>query len=140
MPVNPNPFTFQERDYLRTLFGYPILFSSSNARFENTLNAIDGLYSFDNGATQAAIRTVIASIQALEVTLANLQNLMLSTEVEGKVKVDAIRQDIYQRTVTGPALINQISVRFSMLPATDYFARVKISNAGDTMTTRLNLG
>src|ERR1017187_7469530 len=105
--MNPNPWTFQERDYLRTLMGYPILFSSSNAVFENVLNSINGLYALDSGATQAAMRVVIAEIQGLEVQLQNLSNLMLATEVEGKVKIDAIRNDLYLRTITGPALINR---------------------------------
>lgn len=139
MPVNPDPFTPTERDYLRTIMGYPILFSSSNAVFENVLNSIDGLYSLDGGATQSAIRVVMANLQTLEQNLLNLQNLMLSTEVEGKVKVDAIRDDLYQRSIVGPALINQISVRLSMYPAIDYFAKVRISPAGDAIIHRVDM-
>jgi hypothetical protein len=134
--MNPQPWSFSERDYLRTLMGYPIIFSSSNAVFENVLNSINGLYALDGGATQAAMRVVIAEIQALEVQLQNLSNLMLATEVEGKVKIDAIRNDLYLRTITGPALINQLSIRMSMYPAIDYFAKVRISNAGDFIVHR----
>src|ERR1017187_6603882 len=134
--MNPNPWTFQERDYLRTLMGYPILFSSSNAVFENVLNSINGLYALDNGATQQAMRVVIAQLQALEVQLNILSNLMLATEVEAKVKIDAIRNDCYLRNITGPALINQLSVRMSMYPAIPYFNPVRISNAGDFVVHR----
>ena len=136
--MNPNPWTNQERDYLRTLMGYPILFSSSNAVFENVMNSINGLYALDQGATQAAMRVVIAEIQAVEVQLSILSNLMLATEVEAKVKIDAIRNDVYLRTITGPALINRLAIRFSMFPAQDYFARVPISSAGSTIVHRVD--
>lgn len=139
MPINPNPWSFSERDYLRTLMGYPILFSSSNAVFENVLNSLDGLYALDGGATQAAMRTVISEIEGVEVQLQNLQNLMLSTEVEGKVKVDAIRNDIYLRQMVRPALVRQLAIRMSMWPAGNYFDRVKISPAGDMIVHRVDV-
>jgi hypothetical protein len=136
--MNPDPFTNSERDYLRTLMGYPILFSSSNAVFENIMNSINGLYALDGGATQAAIRNVMSEIEALELQLQTLSNLMLATEVEQKVKIDAIRNDLYLRNVVGPALINQLSVRFSMYPAISYFSPVKISPAGDAIVHRVD--
>ena len=138
MPPNPNPFTPQERDYLRTIMGYPILFSSANAVFENVLNSINGLYALDDGATQQSIRNSMAALQALEVTLSNLQNLMLGTEVADAVKVDAIREDAYLRAMTGPALINQIAIRLSMFPAQKYFQPVPISPAGQAVIHRLD--
>jgi hypothetical protein len=139
MPVNPDPFTPQERDYLRTIMGYPILFSSANAVFENVLNSINGLYALDGGATQQSIRNSMAALQTLETTLSNLQNLMLATSVEDKIKVDAIRNDAYLRAVSGPALINQIAIRLSMFPAQAYFNSVPISPAGQAIIHKLDL-
>lgn len=132
MPTNPNPFTGAERDYLRALFGSSKLFSSSNSQFENILFSIDGLYSdpTDMGATQAAIRVSMSKLQAIEVQLTNLTNLMLSSEVEGKIKVDAIKNDYYLRFVAGPALITQIANRISFLPLIPYFSPPEISSAG----------
>ena len=129
--TNPNPFSNAERDQLRTYFGYPKLFKSSNAVFENVLDAINGLYDSDGGATQAACRNVMTQIVALEAQLQVLQSLMLASEVTERIKVDAIKNDMYIRTISGPALINQLRIRFSMRPAIDYFARVQMSEAGD---------
>jgi hypothetical protein len=130
--VNPNPFTGAERDYLRALFGSSKLFTSANSQFENILNSINGLYDdpTDGGATQAAIRVTLGKISALEVQLTNLTNLMLGTEVEGKVKVNAIKNDFYIRYVVAPALITQIANRISFPPLIAYFSQADISSAG----------
>ena len=130
--TNPNPFTPSERDYLRALFGSSKLFTSSNTQFENILNSINGLYDdpTDMGATQAAIRASMGQIQAVEVQLTNLIPLMLSTEVEGKVKTQAIKNDYYLRFVVGPALITQIANRISFPPLIPYFSPAEISSAG----------
>lgn len=132
MPLNPNPWTPQERDYLRALFGSSKLFTSSNTQFENILNSIDGLYSdpTDQGATQQAIRVTLGKLQYMEVQLSNLSNLMLGLEVEGKIKVNAIRNDYYLRFVVGPALITQIANRISFPPLIPYFSPAEVSSAG----------
>ena len=130
--TNPTPFTPQERDYLRALFGSSKLFASSNSQFENILNSIDGLYSdpTDQGATQAAIRVTLAKLQALEVQLTNLTYLMLSTEVEGRAKINAVKNDYYFRFIVGPSLITQIANRISFPPLIPYFSPADISSAG----------
>lgn len=130
--VNPTPWLPAERDYLRALFGSSKLFTSSNTQFENILNSIDGLYSdpTDQGATQAAIRVSLGKISVVEIQLTNLTNLMLSSEVEGKVKINAIKNDYYLRFVVGPALITQIANRISFPPLIPYFSPSEISSAG----------
>jgi hypothetical protein len=130
--MNPDPFTPQERDYLRALFGSSKLFTSSNSQFENILNSINGLYDdpTDQGATQAAIRVTLSKLENVETQLTNLTNLMLSTEIEGKVKVNAIKNDYYLRFVVGPALITQIANRISFPPLIPYFSPADISSAG----------
>jgi hypothetical protein len=130
--MNPDPFTPQERDYLRALFGSSKLFTSSNSQFENIMNSIDGLYSdpTDMGATQAAIRVTLGKLENVETQLTNLTNLMLSSEVEGKIKVNAIKNDYYLRFVVGPALITQIANRISFPPLIPYFSPADISSAG----------
>ena len=132
MTTNPTPWTPSERDYLRALFGSSKLFTSSNTQFENILNSIDGLYSdpTDMGATQAAIRVTLGKLQAMEVQLNNLTNLMLASEVEGKVKFSAIKNDYYLRFVVGPSLITQIANRISFPPLIPYFSPADISSAG----------
>jgi hypothetical protein len=130
--MNPDPWSPAERDYLRALFGSSKLFTSSNTQFENILNSIDGLYSdpTDQGATQAAIRVTLGKLQAMEVQLNNLTNLMLASEVEGKVKFSAIKNDYYLRFVVGPSLITQIANRISFAPLIPYFSPADISSAG----------
>lgn len=132
MTTNPSPFSPFERDYLRALFGSSKLFTSSNSQFEGILNSIDGLYSdpTDQGATQTAIRVTLAKLEALETQLTNLIPLMLSTEVEGKVKTQAVKNDYYLRFVVGPSLINQIATRISFPPLIPYFSPSEISSAG----------
>ena len=132
MPLNPTPFTPSERDYLRALFGSSKLFTSSNTQFENILNSIDGLYSdpTDMGATQAAIRVTLGKLENLETQLTNLSNLMLATEVDNEVKVNAIKNDYYLRFVVGPALITQIANRISFPPLIPYFSPAEVSSAG----------
>jgi hypothetical protein len=130
--VNPNPFTPSERDYLRALFGSSKLFTSANTQFENILNSIDGLYSdpTDQGATQAAIRVTLGKLSTLETQLSTLSTLMLSSEVIGEVKINAIKNDYYLRFVVGPALITQIANRISFPPLIPYFSPADISSAG----------
>jgi hypothetical protein len=139
MATNPNPFSPTERDYLRAIMGYPILFSSSNAVFENVMNSIDGLYSLDGGATQTAIRSNMAFCQAVEAQIVNLQNLMLSSEITNEIKIDAIRNEAYLRFVVGPNYINKIAIRFSMWPSQAYFAAAPISPAGQAIIHRLDM-
>lgn len=138
--VNPNPFSPAERDYLRSLFGSSYLFSSSNSQFENVLNSIDGLYDVpsDMGATQAAIRTTLSKIENVETQLTNLTNLMLGSEVEGKVKINAIKNDVYLRFVVGPALITQISNRLSFPPLIAYFNPASTQNGGQAIVHRIS--
>ncbi len=130
--TNPNPFTPSERDYLRALFGSSKLFTSSNTQFENILNSINGLYDdpTDQGATQAAIRVTLGKITTLETQLATLSTLMLSSEVVGEVKINAIKNDYYLRFVVGPALITQIANRISFPPLIPYFSPAEVSSAG----------
>lgn len=130
--VNPNPFTPAERDFLRALFGSSKLFTSANSQFENILNSINGLYDdpTDQGATQAAIRVTLGKITNVETQLTNLSNLMLGTEVDSEVKVNAIRNDYYLRFVVGPALITQIANRISFPPLIAYFSPAEVSSAG----------
>lgn len=130
--TNPNPFTPSELDYLRALFGSSKLFTSSNSQFENILFSINGLYDdpTDQGATQAAIRVTLSKLEAVEVQLTNLTNLMLGSEVEGKVKVNAIKNDYYLRFIVGPSLITQIANRISFPPLIPYFSPADISSAG----------
>jgi hypothetical protein len=132
MTTNPDPFTPSERDYLRALFGSSKLFTSSNTQFENILNSIDGLYSdpTDMGATQAAIRVTLGKLEALEVQLTNLTNLMLGYEVGDSIKVNAIKNDYYLRFIVGPGLITQIANRISFPPLIPYFSPAEISSAG----------
>jgi archaellum component FlaF (FlaF/FlaG flagellin family) len=138
--VNPNPFSPAERDYLRALFGSSYLFSSSNSQFENVLNSIDGLYDVpsDMGATQAAIRTTLSKIENVETQLTNLTNLMLGSEVEGKVKINAVKNDVYLRFVVGPALITQISNRLSFPPLIAYFNPASTQNGGQAIVHRIS--
>lgn len=138
--VNPNPFTPAERDYLRALFGSSKLFTSSNTQFENILNSIDGLYSdpTDLGATQAAIRVTLGKITNVETQLTNLTNLMLGTEVDGEVKVNAIKNDYYLRFVVGPALITQIANRISFPPLIAYFNPADTSDGGKAVVHRVD--
>lgn len=137
--MNPDPFTPQERDYLRALFGSSKLFTSSNSQFENILNSIDGLYSdpTDQGATQAAIRVTLTKLEAVETQLSILTNLMLGTEVEGAVKVNAIKNDAYLRFVVGPALITQIQNRISFPPLIAYFSPADTSNGGQAIVHKI---
>ena len=130
--TNPAPFTGAERDKLRALFGSSKLFTSANSQFENILNSINGLYDdpSDQGATQSAIRVSLSKIVDVETQLTNLTNLMLSSEVEGKIKVNAIKNDHYLRFVVGPALIQQIALRISFPPLLPYFSPAEISSAG----------
>lgn len=133
--TNPSPWTPAERDYLRALFGSSKLFTSSNTQFENILNSINGLYDdpTDQGATQAAIRVTLGKLGNIESQLTILTNLMLGTEVEGAVKVNAIKNDYYLRFVVGPALITQISNRISFTPLIPYFSPPEISSAGSSV-------
>lgn len=137
--VNPNPFTPTERDSLRTYFGFPKIWSNSNPIYEGVLNAIDGLYDdpSDLGATQAAVRSVLTQLLALDVQIQNNMNLMLATDVSQKVKFDAIRQDCYWRSVMGPALIRQLANRMSIDPATDYYSPANINPGSDIYMHRL---
>lgn len=136
--VNPNPFTPTERDQLRTYFGFPRLWTNSNPIFEGVLNAIDGLFdTSDAGATQAAVRAVLVQLTNLDVTIANNTQLMLGTEVNAQIKVDAIRMDAYLRGVVGPALIHQLSMRMSINPAEDYYAQATVGSGGDVKMHRL---
>jgi hypothetical protein len=130
--TNPNPFTPSERDYLRALFGSSKLFTSSNSQFENILNSINGLYDdpTDQGATQAAIRVTLGKLQYVETQLTNLTNLMLGLEVDGAIKVNAIKNDYYLRFVVGPAYITQIANRISFPPLITYFSPAEVSSAG----------
>jgi hypothetical protein len=130
--TNPTPFTGVERDYLRALFGSSKLFTSANSQFENILNSINGLYDdpTDGGATQAAIRAALTKIQAVETQLGILSTLMLSSEVVGEVKINAIKNDYYIRFVVGPSLITQIANRISFPPLIAYFSPASISSAG----------
>lgn len=132
MTTNPDPWSPSERDYLRALFGSSKLFTSANTQFENILSSIDGLYSdpTDQGATQAAIRVTLGKLATVESQLSILTNLMLGTEVEGAVKVNAIKNDYYLRFVVGPALITQIANRISFPPLIPYFSPAEISSAG----------
>lgn len=136
--VNPSPFTPAERDKLRALFGSSKLFTSSNSQFENVLNSINGLYDdpTDIGATQAAIRITLGKIATIETQLDNLSNLMLGSMVEGKIKVNAIRNDYYLRFVFGPALITQIANRISFNPLIAYFSPVSIQDGGNAIVHR----
>lgn len=138
--VNPNPFTPAERDYLRALFGSSKLFTSANSQFENILNSIDGLYSdpTDQGATQAAIRVSLGKITNVETQLTNLTNLMLGTEVDSEVKVNAIKNDYYLRFVVGPALITQIANRISFPPLIAYFSPADVSDGGKAVIHRVD--
>lgn len=138
--TNPNPFSGAERDYLRALFGSSKLFSSSNSQFENVLNSINGLYDdpTDGGATQAAIRVTLAKLAAIEVQLVNLSNLMLGTEVVGKVKVNAMKNDYYLRFIQGPALITQIANRLSFPPLIAYFSPASTQDGGQAIVHRIN--
>jgi hypothetical protein len=138
MATNPNPFSPTERDYLRAIMGYPILFSSANAVFENVLNSIDGLYSLDGGATQTAIRQQMANCQGVEAQILNLQNLMLSSEITNEIKIDAIRNEAYLRYIVGPNYINKIAIRLSMWPSVAYFSQAQISPAGNALIHRLD--
>jgi hypothetical protein len=136
--MNPNPWTPAEEDKLRALFGSSKLFSSSNSQFENILASINGLYDTDDaGATQAAIRSTLTQIAALEVQLQNLIPLMLSSEVESKIKVNAIKNDNYLRFVVGPALINQIAVRISFPPLIPYFSPASTQNCGQAIVHKI---
>jgi hypothetical protein len=136
--TNPQPWSGSERDYLRALFGSSKLFSSSNSQFENLLNSINGLYDdpTDQGATQAAIRVVMAKIQNVETQLTNLTNLMLGTEVVDRVKVNAIRNDYYLRFIVGPALITQIANRISFNPLIQYFSPASTQDGGNAVVHR----
>lgn len=138
--TNPNPWTPAERDYLRALFGSSKLFTSSNTQFENILNSIDGLYSdpTDQGATQAAIRVTLGKLSTVETQLSNLTNLMLGTEVDGEVKVNAIKNDHYLRFVVGPALITQIANRISFPPLIPYFSPAEVSPAGQAVVHKVD--
>ena len=131
-------FTGAERDKLRALFGSSKLFSSSNSQFENVLNAIDGLINdpVDLGATQAAIRVSMAAIATVETQLANNSNLMLASEIEGKVKINAMKNDYYLRFIFGPALITQIANRISFNPLIKYFSPASTQNGGNAVIHR----
>jgi hypothetical protein len=124
-------FTSSQRDQLRTYFGFPLIWANANATFEGIMNAIDGLQ--DGGATEAAVIAVLNQLVALDAQIAANAQLMLATEVTNEVKIDAARNDAYLRTVVGPGLIHQLSIRFSMNPAEDYYAAAPVGGGGYTV-------
>ena len=129
-------FTQTERDALRVYMGYSRIWTNANSMFEGVLDAINGLANNpppqgDGGATQAAVRVVLGNLQNLDTMIANNMNLMLGTQVNDSIKVDAIRQDYYWRSVNGPALIRQLANRMSINPASDYYSQAEVDPSGD---------
>jgi hypothetical protein len=126
--LNPDPFTPQERDQIRTYLMVPLVFSTPGALLEGVMDGINGLYNTsDAGATQAAIRVVLAKLTALEAQIAVNEQLMLASEVVDEVKIDAARVLAILRYMEGPALISQLAQRCAFNPDANYFAPVRMA-------------
>lgn len=133
---NPNPFTPQEKDLMRTYMMVPKVFSTPGALLEGIFDAIDGLYNTDDaGATQAAIRTTLTNLQALEAQIATLQLLLLATDVENEVKLNASNALAVIRYQEGPALINQLASRLAFVPDRNYFEPTPVLGVGQLTTS-----
>ena len=121
MPAT-TPLSFIERDFLRTRMMYPKTINS-NPEFESSMDAINGIT--DGDATITALRTTIALMQAFEVKLNANYTKMLTSEVVGEVKINAVAQDYYWRWVTGPAFVTDLETHLSMKAAGNYYAPQK---------------
>ena len=113
------------------------LFASSNAIFENVLNTIQG--AIDDGSTFNQTITLLNQLLGIDAQILSNSRLMLATDVPGEVKFDAIRNDAGLRRV-GRALINQLSIIFSMDAARDYYSSVPIDHSGSPKLYGINEG
>ena len=117
-----------QRVQFRTYMGMSKLFSSAVADFENTLNVIQSI-TFDDGSTFNQTLAVLNLLQGIDQSIVNNTNLGLATEVNGKVKFDAYRNDRMLRAI-GRGYIRQLSILFSMKPVQDYYARAVPDTSG----------
>lgn len=127
-------FSDDQRAQIRLYMGFSRIFAQVNSILENVMSAIDNLAgplpNGDNGATQARIISALAQIEAINSALIINSNLMLGTEISGKIKYDAIRNAAGLRQ-EGRRLIQQLAIALSMKPAVDFFAPSTLNSSGD---------
>ena len=124
------PYTDLQKLGLRSIMGYSQLFKSSNSIFENILSLIESVPAYDDGATFNQTIVLLTQIQSIDTLRLNNTNLALATEVEGKVKFDAARNDAVLKSI-GRTYIKQLSIIFSMKPARDYYGRASTDLSGN---------
>lgn len=116
------PYTDADRAQLRAFMGYSKMFTSSNTLFENTLNLIESVPAYDDGSTFNQTLYLMNRILEIDNQIEHNSHLGLGSEVEGKVKFDAARNDRMLRCI-GRNYIAKLAIIFSMAPAHDYFGK-----------------
>lgn len=120
------PLTSQERQLIRTFMGFPRIVGS-NPEFDSILDAVNGTVSQDGGACIIQVRYILLNLVNLDVRIKQFTSVPITMSKN----VDFARQEILWRYVTGPALVQELSIIMSFPVPANYFASAPTVGYGD---------
>jgi len=111
------PLTQFERQHIRTFMGFPRIVGS-NPEFDSILDAVNDTVPIDGGACIIQVRYILSRLIDLDQNIKQFTNIPITMSK----KIDFARQEVMWRYVTGPALVQELSIIMSFPVPSNYFA------------------
>jgi hypothetical protein len=106
----------------------------TNPEFDSILNGIDGYYVWDGGVLITQVRYCLGRLIDLDYQIKNFSVIPITMATEN---TDYARQEIMWRYVTGPSLVQELSIIMSFPIPANYFAPAPTTGYGHQRYRRI---
>jgi hypothetical protein len=128
----PSFLTNDERQAIRTFMGFPRLVGA-NPEFDSILDALNGTIAQDGGSCINQVRAILTQLTNLDTNLKQFSNIPLAMVKD----INYCNQEIQWRYITGPALVQELSIIFSFPIPGNYFAPAPVTGYRNPRYRRL---
>lgn len=125
--LGTQPLSEFERQHIRTFMGFPRLVGA-NPEFDSILDAVNGTVLSDGGACIVQVRYILSRLIDLDQNIKNFSSIPITMSKD----VDYARQELVWRYVTGPSIVQELSIIMSFPIPANYFAPAPTVGFGDS--------